>query len=134
SSYLFGFRNTELADTQVLMPDLVPFLDNPPLSMAPSRPRDVLVATWHRWVDGPFFMGWLYASLAAGVFALAAWRRRADAAALSASGLAMVAPLVVVGTAADFRYLLWLVVASLLAAVLLAVAPRGVPAGVRDPP
>jgi hypothetical protein len=123
SGYLFGLRNAELADTQVLMPDLVPFQDNPPLAMAPSRTREALVATWHRWVDGPFFMGWLYVGLAAAVVVLAAWRRRADAAALSASALAMVAPLVVVGTAADFRYLLWLVVASLLAAVLLAI-PR----------
>ena len=119
SGYLFGFRNAELADTQVLMPDLVPFQDNPPLVMAPSRPREVLVAAWHRWVDGPFFMGWLYVLLALGVFAVAAWRRRAAAVALSASGLAMVAPLVPLATAADFRYLLWLVVASLLAFVLL---------------
>ena len=119
SGYLFGFRNAELADTQVLMPDLVPFKDNPPLTMAPSRPREVLVAAWHRWVDGPFFMGWLYVLLAVGVLVVAVWRRRADAAALSASGLAMVAPLVPLATAADFRYLLWLVVASLLALVLL---------------
>jgi hypothetical protein len=119
SGYLFGLRNAELADTQVLMPDLVPFKDNPPLTMAPSRLREVLVATWHRWVDGPFFMGWLYLLLAAGVLAAAAWRRRTAAAALSASGLAMVAPLVPLATAADFRYLLWLVVASLLALVLL---------------
>jgi hypothetical protein len=119
SGYLFGFRNAELADTQVLMPDLVPFKDNPSLTMAPSRPREVLVAAWHRWVDGPFFMGWLYLLLAVGVLAAAAWRRRAAATALSASGLAMVAPLVPLATAADFRYLLWLVVASLLAFVLL---------------
>jgi peptidoglycan/LPS O-acetylase OafA/YrhL len=93
--------------------------------MAPSRPREVLVATWHRWVDGPFFMGWLYLLLAAGVLAAAAWRRRTAAAALSASGLAMVAPLVPLATAADFRYLLWLVVASLVAFVLLvSPAPR----------
>lgn len=118
SAYLFGLRNAELADTQVLMPDLVPFQDNPPLSMGPSRPREVLVATWHRWVDGPLFMGWLYALLAVGVLLAAAWRRRAAPVALSASGLAMVAPLVPLATAADFRYLLWLVVASLLALVL----------------
>ncbi|MCZ8062098.1 hypothetical protein [Silanimonas sp.] len=125
SGYLFGLRNAELADTQVLMPDLVPFKDNPPLTMAPSRLREVLVATWHRWVDGPFFMGWLYLLLAAGVLAAAAWRRRTAAAALSASGLAMVAPLVPLATAADFRYLLWLVVASLVAFVLLvSPAPR----------
>jgi hypothetical protein len=125
SGYLFGLRNAELADTQVLMPDLVPFKDNPPLTMAPSRPREVLVATWHRWVDGPFFMGWLYLLLAVGVLAAAAWRRRTDAAVMSVSGLAMVAPLVPLATAADFRYLLWLVVASLLALVLLvSPAPR----------
>lgn len=121
SGYLFGVRNTELADTQVLMPDLIPFQDNPPLTMAPSHPREVLVAAWHRWVDGPFFMGWLYVVLALGVLAVAAWRRRVAAAVLSASGLAMVAPLVPLATAADFRYLLWLVVASLLALVLLLV-------------
>jgi len=121
SSYLFGLRNEALADTQVLMPDLVPFQDNPPLVMAPSGPRDVLVATWHRWVDGPFFMGWLYAVLAAVVFGVALWCRRIAPAALAASGLAMVAPLVPLATAADFRYLLWLVVASLLALVVLLV-------------
>ena len=121
SAYLFGLRNAELADTQVLMPDLIPFQDNPPLVMAPSRPREVLVAAWHRWVDGPFFMGGLYVLLAGGVLLAAAWRRRAAATALSASGLAMVAPLVPLATAADFRYLLWLVVASLLALALLLV-------------
>lgn len=125
SAYLFGFRNDELADTQVLMPDLVAYQDNPLLAMAPSRVREGLVAAWHRWVDGPFFMGWCYALLAAGVLVAAAWRRRAAAAALSASGLAMVVPLVPLATAADFRYLLWLVVASLLALVLLvSPAPR----------
>jgi hypothetical protein len=64
-------------------------------------------------------MGWLYLLLAVGVLAAAVWRRRAAATALSASGLAMVAPLLPLATAADFRYLLWLVVASLLALVLL---------------
>lgn len=133
SGYLFGLRNAELADTQVLMPDLIPFQDNPPLTMTPSRPREMLVAAWHRWVDGPFFMGWLYALLAAGVLVVAAWRRRAAAAMLSASGLAMVAPLVPLATAADFRYLLWLVVASLLALVLLLVPSAPGRAGAPPP-
>ena len=125
SAYLFGFRNAELADTQVLMPDLVPFQDNPPLAMAPSRAREALTAAWHRWVDGPLFMGWVYVLLAFAVLLAAARRRRTAAAALSASGLAMVAPLVPLATAADFRYLLWLVVASLLALVVwLAPVPR----------
>jgi hypothetical protein len=124
SAFLFGFRNAELADHRVLMPGLVPLLDNPPLAMAPSRPREVLVSAWNRLVDGPFFMGWLYALLATLVLAVAALRTRVEAAALSASGLAMVAPLVVLGPAADFRYLLWLVVASLLSVLLLWVRPR----------
>lgn len=130
SSYLFGLRNAQLADTQVLMPDLVPFQDNPPLVMAPSRVREALVAHWHRQVDGPFFMGWLYGLVAAVVLVIAARRGRIEAASLSASGLAMVAPLVLLGTAADFRYLLWLVVASLLA-VVLSLVPH---AGRRYPP
>lgn len=124
SAYLFGFRNAELADTRVLMPGLVPLLDNPPLVMAPSRPREVLMAAWHGLVDGPFFMGWLYVLVAFAVLAVATLRHRVEAAAVAASGLAMAAPLVVLGPAADFRYLLWLVVATVLSVLLLGAMRR----------
>jgi hypothetical protein len=120
-SYLFGLRNDELADGSVLMPHLTAFRDNPPLSAAPSSLRDRLVAFWYAHIDGPFFMGWLYALGAALALALALHWRRLDAGAVAASGLTMVLPLLIVGPAADFRYLLWLLPSSLLAWVLLGV-------------
>ncbi len=124
SSYLFGLRNAELPDSAVLMPDLMPFQDNPPLTMAPSSVRETLVAFWHARVDGPFFMGWLYLLLAFAVTAVA-WRRRLGLPlALAASSWGMALPLFALAPAADFRYLLWTVVASLLAAMLAGVTIR----------
>jgi hypothetical protein len=75
-----------------------------------------------RWLDATrfgFFRGWLFASLALGVL-LIAWRaRRWDAVAVAASGLLYIAPYVLITTGSDFRYIWWMVVASLISLLLL---------------
>ena len=70
----------------------------------------------------PLFAGALYVAIAF-VAAFIAWRRRRGrdplpALALSTSALANALPLAVIGPSADFRYMLWSVLASLLALAL----------------
>lgn len=73
------------------------------------------------------FGGWLYLALAALVLASclrrSAFARHALAATIAASGLAYALPLIVLSGAADFRYLSWLVGASLVGALWRFGAP-----------
>ncbi len=71
----------------------------------------------------PLFSPWVYLGLAALVLP-ASFLARGDSAVsartLAASGLLYVAPLPLIAPATDFRYSIWLVAASVIAAVLLA--------------
>lgn len=75
----------------------------------------------------PLFSPWVYLVLAALVLS-ASFLLRGDAAvsarAIAASGILYVAPLPVIAPSTDFRYSIWLVAASVIAAVLLATSAR----------
>jgi hypothetical protein len=67
-----------------------------------------------------FFRGWVFVLASVAVVMIAVRRCAWEAAAVSASGLAYVAPYAFVSTGADFRYVWWLVISCLLGLVLTA--------------
>ncbi|MEQ1693056.1 MAG: hypothetical protein ABMA00_17335 [Gemmatimonas sp.] len=82
----------------------------------------------------PFlFRGWIYAGVALAVVIVGARRRRWTAVAVSASGLCYVLPYFVVTTGSDYRYVLWMVVATLISLLLFIGEPIAwrVPASAR---
>ena len=120
---LFGSGAKGRPSYLVLQPEYQQLADNPPV--VPNR------SALNRWVMGnllylvrtPLFGGWLYLALAGLVLARCMVRpggaNVALAATIAASGVCYAVPLSVLSGAADFRYLSWLVGASLVAAMLL---------------
>jgi hypothetical protein len=85
----------------------------------PHRPLYENLTHWLIEHQGWFFRGWVFAVIAIGVSALGIRWRRWSAAAVAASGVFYVVPYVVISTGADFRFVWWLVVATLLCVVLM---------------
>lgn len=123
---LFGLDPAALPDHQVLMPGFVALGDNPPIEAPVNAVRDSLLDFGRRHTNGPWFWGWLYLLLAvgAGIAAVPGFLRdrphAALAGAVAASALAYALPLALVSGSAEFRYLNWPILASLLAPLLLA--------------
>jgi hypothetical protein len=119
---LFGSGAQGRPHYLVLQPEIQQLAGNPPI--APNQ------SALHRWatikllrmVGTPLFGGWPYMALAALVLVSGVLRavraRHALPATIAASGLSYSVPLIVISSAADFRYLSWLVGASLVAALL----------------
>jgi len=68
---------------------------------------------------GIFFRGWVFVLTAVTIVIAGIRKRRWDAAAVAASGLFYVAPYLVITTGADFRYIYWMVVATIAGLILL---------------
>ncbi|MBP6627607.1 MAG: hypothetical protein KA187_09375, partial [Arenimonas sp.] len=123
SAYLLGLRQGAQPDGLVLQPGVVAFRDNPPLAANAGPLRAVLQPRLSQWVDTPLFAPWPYLLFCSALLlsALVPSRRRGQpalAAVVSASGLALAMPLVLLAPSSDFRYLGWCVMAALLAALL----------------
>ncbi len=91
-----------------------------------------------RTTSGVFFRGWAYGLVAFGIAVVAARRRQWGTLAVTSSGLCYVAPYLIVTTGADFRYIWWMIVATLIGAMMLLSgdarnAGRG-PASLSRPP
>ncbi len=130
SKLLFGFDRNALPDYLVLSPGIVVLGDNPPVHANASALHRWVQQTLDVLVDTPLFAGWLYLLLSAAL-AIVAWRRRAQAQArlvlvLIASALLYTLPLILIAGSAEFRYLIWLVQASVLSLVLLVTKPSPV--------
>ena len=127
SAYLLGLRQTTQPDFQVLQPAIVPLRDNPALAAPSGGLHRLVQPRLDALVDTPLFAGWLYLLLSVGVLAFTAIRRRGAhdslAAAVAASGLLLALPLLPFAPSADFRYLAWMVAASLMA-LMLCLSPR----------
>jgi hypothetical protein len=77
------------------------------------------VTGWLTATKGIFFRGWVFVLASIGMVLLAWRRRRWSTVAVCGSGLCYVAPYLVFTTGSDFRYIWWMVVATLLGALLL---------------
>ena len=119
SAYLLGLRQAAQPDFQVLQPAIVPLRDNPVVAPPSGGLHRLVQSRLDSMVDTPVFAGWLYLLLSFGVLAFTAIRRRGPhdglAAAVAASGLLLALPLLAFAPSADFRYLAWMVAASLMA-------------------
>lgn len=125
---LLGLDQAALPNSQVLMPVHTPFSDNPPILVTPSKPRILVQNRLAMWIDTPWFAGWIYLSLAL-LACLAIFIKRRTAGinlsiTVAASSLAYTLPLGIVSGSAEFRYLAWPVLASLIALVLMLPAWR----------
>lgn len=127
SSLLFGWDRAGRPDFHVFSPIRYEFPGNPAIQYHPSRFQPYLMARLSGLHATPLFAGWLYLLLAAMTAVVAGSRilrspspqaGLALAVALSCLGYAL--PLVVLSGSAEFRYLAWPVLASLVAPVLLA--------------
>lgn len=90
------------------------------------------VTTWLNDTRGIFFRGWAFALVALGVVVAGAKRRHWSAVAVCASGLFYIVPYVAFTIGADFRYVWWLVVSTLIGILLFAREEGGrsrIPAG-----
>jgi hypothetical protein len=73
---------------------------------------------WLYKTQGFFFRGWLFGCLAIVIVITGVWYRRWSSVVVCSSGLLYVATYLVVSTGADFRYIWWLIVSTLLGALL----------------
>jgi len=120
---LLGLDQKALPDSQVLMPVRVPFADNPEVSVLPSENRRLVLETLQSWIDTPWFAGWIYLSLALLTCLAIFVKNRSVQVELSivvaVSSLAYALPLSIVSGSAEFRYLAWPVLASLISTAIL---------------
>ena len=126
---LFGWDRAGLPDGQVFWPILHAYGDNPPLDVQRSPLQVRMAEGLLAMVDTPFFAGWIYLLASLVVVALG-WRWRATplaglAAAVAASALCYALPLALASGSSEFRYMVWPVLASGMAVLLLGLARRG---------
>ncbi|ODU32103.1 MAG: hypothetical protein BGP24_03620 [Lysobacterales bacterium 69-70] len=118
---LFGTRARELPPELTYVPGPVQYRDNPAVAVPDGALRRFALATFERLRATPAFAAWPY--LLIGIAAALRVRRRRDARGaavlwLIASAWAYALPYTVLAPAAEFRYLLWSCIASLIAAWL----------------
>jgi hypothetical protein len=124
---LFGTRAAALPRELTYVPGPVQYRDNPPVTANDTALRRAWLGAFEALRATPAFAAWPY--LLTGLLAaLHTWRRRdahsAAALWLCASAWAYALPYAVIAPAAEFRYLLWSCIASLVA-VWLRFATRG---------
>lgn len=130
SARLFGLVEDPLAAQQVLMPGVVAYQDNPPLAPRADALNRRVQGALQALVPSLLFDGWVYLLMAGALFVFALCRRDARhrlAAATALSGICYALPLVIATGSVEFRYLSWLVAATLLA-TLLCLPARSAPA------
>jgi hypothetical protein len=114
---LFGLDDGILPPTLWLVPAWTPYRDNPPLTVRTDILNHEVQARLSGWIRTPWFAGWIYVVAAVLATAIGAARLGLSSTALwlSLSALGYAAPLAVISGSAEFRYLSWLVLGSLLA-------------------
>ncbi|MBX3726468.1 MAG: hypothetical protein KF823_11210 [Xanthomonadales bacterium] len=120
---LFGLAPAARPVGLVLSPGMVQPGHGPPAHLPDNRLRDRIVRGLARLAATPVFALWPYA-LVALLATLARRRRHPLAWPLLASAGLFCAPLLLAAPSAEFRYLLWPVLACLVVAVLPATGPR----------
>ena len=122
TALLFGSGAQGRPPYLVLQPEEQQLADNPTVVPNQSALNRLAMSVLLGLIGTPLFGGWLYLTLAALVLVSSVRRpalgRHALAATIAGSGLCYAVPLSVLSGSADFRYLSWLVGASLIAALL----------------
>jgi hypothetical protein len=127
---LFGSGDEGRPAGLVLQPEYQTMAGNPAITPNHSRLNNFVMASLFYVIGTPLFGGWFYLSIA--LVVLVSCIRRSGRAhhqltvTIAISGLCYALPLIVISGAADFRYLSWLVGASLIAALLRFGSPRAV--------
>ena len=120
---LLGLDQQALPDGQVLMPARITFGDNPAISATSSEYQTGVLNTLVSWIDTPWFAGWIYLALALltslSIFLKQSSAGRGLSVVVAVSSLAYALPLTLVSGSAEFRYLAWPVLASLIAVAIL---------------
>lgn len=124
TALLFGLHPQPAPVGLALAPGWVSLPENPPLRIAPSMPRDAVARGLLALAATPLYDGWCYLL---GLLALAtqAWRRRPHPLfwPVVASAALLAAPLPLLAPSAEFRYLLWLLLATGVALALRLAVP-----------
>lgn len=125
---LFGWDRANCPDYLVFQPYLYAMPDNPPVAATSSTLQKWMQPRLDALVDTPLFAGWGYviALLAFGLLGLTkpGQSYAALATVVAASALTYSLPLVFISGSAEFRYLGWLVLATLIAPLLLLARKR----------
>ncbi len=126
SEMLYGWDRAGLPDGQVFWPILHHYGDNPPLQVDRSPLQVGVAQGLVGMVDTPWFASWIYLAASVAVLGLG-WRWRAIplaglAATVAGSALCYALPLSLASGSSEFRYMVWPVLASLMALVLLTVS------------
>ncbi len=124
---LFGWRQDPAYPNYVFSPGIVAYKDNPAISAASSPQAQNVQTHLSALTETPLFYGWAYALLSV-LLCVFAWHRRHKLALMLAlSALCYVLPLIVLAPSCDFRYLVWLLLGSMLAALALFALPADMP-------
>jgi hypothetical protein len=102
---------------------VIAYKDNPQVVPRAVEARVQLEAAANKFSRSALFQGGWYLLLALVFLGVAAWRKQVLMGVLAGSGLFYVLPLLVLAPSSDFRYLGWMLQASLLAMLAAFITP-----------
>jgi hypothetical protein len=120
---LFGIDQAGLPDGQVFMPGRHQYKDNPVVVEHATEHESRVLYGLQSLIDTPLFAAWIYLMLALLLCFSALLVRNSEqaklASAVACSSLCYALPLTFVSGSAEFRYLAWPVLASMMSLILL---------------
>jgi len=120
---LLGWQHDPGNPSLVFYTGVVEFKDNPKILPRAVDARLQLEDAANTFSRGVLFQGGWYLLLSLTILGVAIWRRQKLMGALACSGLFYVLPLLVLAPSSDFRYLGWMIQASLLAVLTIFITP-----------
>jgi VIT1/CCC1 family predicted Fe2+/Mn2+ transporter len=120
---MLGWQHDEANPNLMFHTGVVEYKDNPKVVPRAVEARVQLEALAHTFSRSVVFQGGWYLLLSLVFLAVAAWRKQALMAVLAGSGLFYVLPLLVLAPSSDFRYLSWMLQASVLATLAAFITP-----------
>jgi hypothetical protein len=123
---LLGWRHDDANPSLVFYTGVVAYKDNPKVVPRAVDGRVQLEAAANKFGRSVLFQGGWYLLLSLLILGVAAWRKQALMGVLAGSGLFYVLPLLVLAPSSDFRYLGWMLQASLLAMLVAFITPASI--------
>ncbi len=124
---LLGWQHDESNPSLVFSTSVVAYKDNPEVFPRAVDARVELEVAANKFSRSVLFQGGWYLLLSLLILVVAIWRKQVLMGALAASGLFYVLPLLVLAPSGDFRYLGWMLQASLLAMLAAFITPATIP-------